>query len=146
MRSLGSLVAGVLAFTVLSSPALAQFPGEPSAVVATNCDYKCLTDIVRGYMDALGKRDPTRARLASNVRFTENNVELSLGHEGLWTTVSGIAPSWARTLPTWSWTGRYTLGRESTAQIQQRTWPALEDQSTAGMMAPGPFGGTAMMP
>jgi len=93
MRSLGSLVAGVLAFTVLSSPALAQFPGEPSAVVATNCDYKCLTDIVRGYMDALGKRDPTRARLASNVRFTENNVELSLGHEGLWTTVSGIAPN-----------------------------------------------------
>ena len=94
MRPLWSaLVVGVLAAATLSSPAFAQFPGEPSAVVATDCDYKCLTDIVRGYMDALVKRDPTRARIASNVRFTENNVELSLGHEGLWTTVSGVAPN-----------------------------------------------------
>jgi hypothetical protein len=93
MRTLWSALAGVIAIAAMSSPALAQFPGEPSAVVATDCDYKCLTDMVRGYMEALAKRDPTRAHLASNVRFTENNVELSLGHEGLWTTVSGVAPN-----------------------------------------------------
>jgi hypothetical protein len=93
MRSLWSVLAGVFAVTAMSSHAYAQFPGEPSAVVAIDCDYKCLTDTVRGYMDALARRDPTRAHLASNVRFTENNVELSLGHEGLWTTISGVSPN-----------------------------------------------------
>jgi hypothetical protein len=91
MRTLWSVLAGTLAVTAMSSNALAQAPGEPSAVVATDCDYKCLTGFVRGYMDALEKRDLTRVRIASNARFTENNVELSLGHEGLWTTVSGVA-------------------------------------------------------
>ena len=91
MRTLWSLLAGVLAVTTMSTPALAQFPGEPSAVVATDCDYQCLTGFVRGYMDALSKHDLTRVRFASNARFTENNVQLSLGHEGLWTTVSGVA-------------------------------------------------------
>ena len=66
MRPLWTLLAGVLAVTAMSSPALAQFPGEPSAVVATDCDYKCLTDIVRGYMDALAKRDTTRSRKTAN--------------------------------------------------------------------------------
>ena len=93
MRSLWSALVGVVAVAAMSSHAFGQSPGEPSAVVAMDCDYKCLTGMVRGYMDALVKRDPTRARIASNVRFTENNVELSLGHEGLWTTVSGIAPN-----------------------------------------------------
>jgi hypothetical protein len=93
MRSLWSALAAVFAVTVMSSHAFAQAPGEPSAVVAVECDYKCLTDFVRGYMDALARRDPTRVRIASNARFTENNVELSLGHEGLWTTMSGVAPN-----------------------------------------------------
>ena len=85
---------GLVSASVLSSPqAFAQAPGEPSAVVAMDCDYKCLTEFVRGYMTALSKRDVTRVRFASNVRFTENNVELSLGHDGLWKTISGIAPN-----------------------------------------------------
>ncbi len=66
-------------------------PGEPSAWNAVDCDYKCLTGMVRGYMDALAKKDPTRAKLAPNVRFTENNIVLSLGNEGLWKTVTGVA-------------------------------------------------------
>jgi hypothetical protein len=85
---------GLLAATVMSSPpALAQAPGEPSAVVATDCDYKCLTGFVRGYMTALAKKDVTRVRFASNARFTENNVELALGHAGLWKTLTGVAPN-----------------------------------------------------
>ncbi len=91
MRTLSTVLAGVFAATAMSSQAFAQAPGEPSAVIAMDCDYKCLTGFVHGYMDALAKRDPTRVRIASNARFTENNVELSLGHEGLWATVSGVA-------------------------------------------------------
>jgi hypothetical protein len=75
-----------------SSPVLAQAPGEPSAYIATNCDHACLTGLVRGYMQALAKKDPSKARIAPGARFTENNVELSLGHEGLWNTITAVAP------------------------------------------------------
>ncbi len=94
MRSIWLGLAGVLAATAISSPrALAQAPGEPSAVVAMDCDYKCLTGFVSGYMNALAKKDVTRVRFAPNVRFTENDVELSLGHEGLWKTITAVAPN-----------------------------------------------------
>jgi hypothetical protein len=95
MRSLclAKTIVIALAAGAVSSPVAAQAPGEPSAVVAVNCDYKCLTGFVRGYMDALVKKDPTRVRFASNARFTENNVELSLGHEGLWATITAVAPT-----------------------------------------------------
>jgi hypothetical protein len=84
-------LAGVVAAGLLAQPALAQAPGEPSAVIAKDCDHKCLIGFVRGYMDALAKKDPTRVKIAPNVRFTENNVELSLGREGLWQTVTSVA-------------------------------------------------------
>jgi hypothetical protein len=77
----------------MASQVLAQAPGEPSAYVAVDCDYKCLTGFVRGYMEALAKKDPSRVRIAPGVRFTENNVELSLGHEGLWNTITSVAPT-----------------------------------------------------
>jgi hypothetical protein len=92
MRSLRLVLAGVLLSSALSPQVLAQAPGEPSAYVAVDCDYKCLTGMVRDYMDALGKKDVSRVRVSSNVRFTENNVELSLGHEGLWKTITKVAP------------------------------------------------------
>ena len=82
-----SLVAGL---AVLSA-AQAQAPGERSAVFATDCDYACLTAHVRGYMDALAHRDASRLRLANDLRFTENNVEMPFGSEGLWATVTGVA-------------------------------------------------------
>ncbi|HEY8506773.1 MAG TPA: hypothetical protein VIL32_00365, partial [Steroidobacteraceae bacterium] len=53
----------------------------------------CLIGFVRGYMDALKHRDPSRVRFARNVRFTENNVEMPLGNDGLWATVTDVAPS-----------------------------------------------------
>ena len=58
-----------------------------------DCDYPCLIGFVRGYMSALAKRDPSAAHLAKHVRFTENNVEMPLGNDGLWATVTAVAPS-----------------------------------------------------
>ncbi len=92
MRVIRLALVGAL-MTGTFSQAFAQAPGEPSAWNAVDCDYKCLTGLVRGYMDALAKKDPTRAKLAPNVRFTENNIVLSLGNEGLWKTVTGVASS-----------------------------------------------------
>jgi len=97
MRSTRCLLAAALVLvftgTTVPSPAFAQAPGEPSAYVATNCDYQCLTGYARGYMQALAKKDPSKAHLSPNVRYTENNVVLSLGHEGLWNTITGVAPN-----------------------------------------------------
>ncbi|HEU4627376.1 MAG TPA: hypothetical protein VFS52_21660 [Steroidobacteraceae bacterium] len=73
-----------------SAPAFAQAPGEPSAVVDTGCDHACLVGFARDYMRALAARDPSQAHLAPHVRFTENNVELAIGKEGLWSTITAV--------------------------------------------------------
>ena len=41
-------------------------------------------------MDALAHKEPCRARFATHVRFTENDVELPVG-SGLWGSVSSVA-------------------------------------------------------
>lgn len=84
-----SAAIAVLALT--SHAAFAQAPGERSAVIASDCDYDCLIGFVRGYIDALKHKDPSRVRFAHNVRFTENNVEMPLGNDGLWATVTNVA-------------------------------------------------------
>lgn len=86
MRSV--FVAMLLGLTALS--AQAQAPGEPSAVIASDCDHACLIGHTRDYMQALATRNPAKAGFAPNVRFTENNVELVAGKEGLWATISAV--------------------------------------------------------
>jgi hypothetical protein len=81
----------ILTVALLGAPVVfAQAPGEPSAVIANDCDHACLVGFARDYMRALASRDPSKAHLAPHVRFTENNVELAIGKEGLWTTVSAV--------------------------------------------------------
>ena len=63
-------------------------PGEPS-----DCDHACLSQFVRDYMAALAKRNAASLKQAKTVRFTENNVELPFGKEGMWATVTGVAPT-----------------------------------------------------
>ncbi len=75
-----------------SGVALAQAPGEPSAVISRACDHNCLIGFVDSYMDALAHKEPARARFAKEVRFTENDVEMRVG-DGLWGSVSGVAPT-----------------------------------------------------
>jgi hypothetical protein len=70
--------------------ALAQAPGESSAVLPKDCNRACLIGFLDSYMDALAHKDPGRARFASHVRFTENDVELPVG-SGLWGSVSSVA-------------------------------------------------------
>jgi hypothetical protein len=87
-------VCRVLALVLLpvapGGAALAQAPGEPSAVISKDCDHACLIGFLNSYMDALAHKDRGRAQFAKSVRFTENDVEMPLG-EGLWATVSGVA-------------------------------------------------------
>ena len=74
-------------------PLQAQSPGNYSAVYPSDCDYACLTGHVNAYMTALAKRDAKSLRVSRSIRFTENNVEMSFGTEGLWATVTGVAPT-----------------------------------------------------
>jgi len=53
------------------------------------CDRACLYGFMDQYLDALVHKDPAKLPWSPNARFTENNVELSIG-DGLWGTVSGL--------------------------------------------------------
>ena len=87
MRAIVRLLAAGAALSAY--PAFAQAPGEPSAVIAPECDRACLIGHVEAHMKALAARDPSQLRLAGDVRFTENNVFIPVG-EGLWDTVTGV--------------------------------------------------------
>jgi len=72
------------------APALAQAPGQASAYRTVACDRACLIGQLHAYMDALTRHDPSRARFAKDVMFTENDVALPIG-SGLWGTISGAS-------------------------------------------------------
>jgi len=74
----------------LGNQVLAQAPGQPSAVIKVDCDRACLIDMARNYIKALADRDADKARLAPNVRFSENDVEMPAGNDGLWGTISKV--------------------------------------------------------
>lgn len=82
-----TLAAGAIC---VSLAAQAQAPGQPSAVIRVECDRDCLIGFARRYVDALRNRDPSRVAIAPDVRFTENNVEMPLGNDGLWGTVNAV--------------------------------------------------------
>jgi len=82
--------ARIVVLIAMASAAQAQAPGQPSAVIDLGCDRDCLIAFAHDYADALRHRDPTRVRVARDVRFTENNVEMPLGNDGLWGTVNAV--------------------------------------------------------
>src|SRR5690606_11486684 len=84
-------VGGVAALCVLlAGAASAQAPGQPSAVIDVDCDHACLVDFTERYLGAPGTRDTTRVPSSSQAPFTENNVEMPLGNDGLWCTINAV--------------------------------------------------------
>lgn len=79
------LLSGLAAQTGLTRERSPLVPGTlPPA-----CNRECLYGFMHQYLDALVDKDPARLPWAANARFTENNVELSIG-DGLWGTVTGL--------------------------------------------------------
>jgi hypothetical protein len=74
------LLVAVIGLIVLSgTPAQAQ------------CDRQCLEKMMKNYLAAMVKHDPTALPFASKVRFTENTektIEVLLIGKGLWETAS----------------------------------------------------------
>jgi hypothetical protein len=56
---------------------------------AADCNRACLKDTMTRYLTALAAQDPSKAGLASNVRFTEDSKDLKVG-EGFWKTATKI--------------------------------------------------------
>ena len=54
-----------------------------------SCDRACLENYLDRYLDAMTANDPTLELFARDCRFTENGVQLPLGGEGLWYSMSG---------------------------------------------------------
>jgi hypothetical protein len=62
--------------------AFAQGGGE-------TCDRTCLENYLDRYLDAMMANDPSLDLFTRDCRFTENGVQLPLGGEGLWYSMSG---------------------------------------------------------
>src|SRR3984957_13026897 len=56
------------------------------------CDRECLRGFVTQYLNALVAHKPADLPLASNVRFTEDTVEMKLGASPLWTNAARLRP------------------------------------------------------
>jgi hypothetical protein len=84
------VTAVALAAVALGNQSLAQAPGLPSAVIKIKCDRACLIGFARNYIKALGSRDVDTAKLAPDVIFSENNVTMPVGNDGLWGTISKV--------------------------------------------------------
>ena len=65
--------------------ALAAQTSPPSMT----CDRACLKGVIDQYLNALVAHDPTRAPLAPDARFAQDNQPLHVG-EALWLTASGL--------------------------------------------------------
>jgi len=61
------------------------------AHAAETCDRDCLRGFITRYLDALVSHDPQALPVSSNVRFTEDTVEMKLG-QGLWKNASLVRP------------------------------------------------------
>jgi hypothetical protein len=60
---------------------------QPAPKVA--CDRNCLENYINRYLDAMLAHKAGPELFAKNCRFTENGVELPLGEEGLWFSMTG---------------------------------------------------------
>jgi hypothetical protein len=67
--------------------ALDKAPATPSRSVGDACDAKCARSTIDPLLAAMIARDPSKASLDKNVRYTENGQPLNIG-DGLWRTLT----------------------------------------------------------
>jgi hypothetical protein len=79
------LIVGVVMLFILLPGAFAQGPGGFS------CDRACLENYLDRYLDAMMANDPSLELFTRDCKFTENGVQLPLGGEGLWYSMSARA-------------------------------------------------------
>jgi hypothetical protein len=61
-----------------------------TAFAAQDCERSCLIGITDSYLAALVARDPAKAPVSANARFTENTHVTKLGEGSAWTSATGV--------------------------------------------------------
>jgi hypothetical protein len=77
----------VIAVALITSMAILGASG-PLFAQEYRCDRGCLVNIMKQYLAALVKHDPSAAPFAEEVKFVENTANIPVGR-GLWVTASG---------------------------------------------------------
>ena len=80
-----ALLAAVLLLWGCSSPAVSERGGAASTAPGS-CSRACLTRIMSDYLQALQAGKASRLRIASPVRFTEDQSQRVFGKEGIWSS------------------------------------------------------------
>lgn len=80
------IVASLLA---TAAPSVAAQPAVATSSVESKvqCDRSCLEGVMNRYLDAMVAHDPSRAPLAPDVKFAQDNVRLKIG-QALWATAT----------------------------------------------------------
>ncbi|HVB88497.1 MAG TPA: hypothetical protein VNK23_17690 [Candidatus Dormibacteraeota bacterium] len=98
MRTILTAAAACLALALpgvtIASPARARDRGA-SATSTASCNRECLYGYLDHYLKALAARNPSGLPLASNVKFSENNVMMKVG-DGLWNTITALGSGGVR--------------------------------------------------
>ena len=89
-RSLRAALAGLALTTAVATTGAAADPPGNVPLPARACQRSCLEDYMNKYLAAMAAHRIDPDLFASDVRFTENGVQLPFGTEGLWATASGV--------------------------------------------------------
>ncbi len=76
-------------WTLLASTILVTAAPGLRAQAGGACDRTCLIDATEAYLSALVARDPAKAPVTANVKFTQNTRPMALG-QGLWESIKGV--------------------------------------------------------
>ena len=78
-------LACAILIAALATSVVAQ--GAKSAAAKPACDRACLEGIASKYLDAMVAHDPSKAPLAADVKYSQDNVPLKIG-QALWATAT----------------------------------------------------------
>ena len=79
-RTMWALLAGAM---LMMAVAVAAAQGSGA------CSRECLIGLTEAYLSAMVARDPTKAPVTANARFTQNTRPMSLG-QGVWESIKGV--------------------------------------------------------
>jgi hypothetical protein len=85
----GGVMAMYRMMWALVAVALLTIAAAARAQTGGGCDRACLIELTDAYLSAMVARDPARAPVTANVRFTQNTRPMALG-QGLWESITGV--------------------------------------------------------
>src|SRR5688572_27396754 len=85
------LMFGIVSALAAASSAGVAFAQARLFEAPLACNRACLIESANDYLAALVAHDPSKVKLAPELKFVENAQRLKAG-EGLWTTASAVPP------------------------------------------------------